>query len=242
MQRKLSAEQVEMFHHSEFVREQAADFQKMLKDREFNRQDVIVDIGGGVGHFATLISNQQKCKVRILDVDEASIKKVFAKKNDNVDGLVADALSPPIFGDERGVTLNLILHHLVGDTEALTQDLQQKAVSPWKSTVDWIFINEYIYESFCGNISGKLIYWITANKFLSYLAAFVAKFIPSLKANTFGVGVRFRAHKEWLKLFNAWGFDVVSVTEGKPEFISPPRRILLLRKIQRNSYLLKPSQ
>ena len=34
--------------------------------------------------------------------------------------------------------------------------------------------------------------------------------VPSLKANTFGVGVRFRAHGEWLRVFESAGYDVKS--------------------------------
>ena len=75
---------------------------------------------------------------------------------------------------------------------------------------------------------------------MSGLGRFVAKWSSSLKANTFGVGVRFRSHKELCKLFEALGFKVVGTKIGEEEFVSLPRRLLLIKNIRRDSFLLKP--
>ena len=69
---------------------------------------------------------------------------------------------------------------------------------------------------------------------------FIAKLSPSLKANTFGVGVRFRSHKEWCKLFESLGFKVVGTKIGEEEFVSLPRRLLLIKNCRRDSFLLEP--
>ena len=119
--------------------------------------------------------------------------------------------------------------------------MQGQALSVWHLTVQAVFVNEYIYESYViNNFSGWLIYQITSNSVLSCLARFVAKLSPSLKANTFGVGVRFRSHKEWWKLFESLGFKVVGTKLGEQEFVSLPRRLLLIKNCRRDSFFLKP--
>ena len=119
--------------------------------------------------------------------------------------------------------------------------MQGHALSVWHSTVHAVFVNEYIYESYViNNLSGWLIYQITSNSVLSGLSRFIAKFSPSLKANTFGVGVRFRSHKEWCKMFESLGFKVVGTKIGKEEFVSLPRRLLLIKNCRRDSFFLKP--
>jgi hypothetical protein len=152
-----------------------------------------------------------------------------------------DALNPKIVGDELVTCFNLILHHLVGKSESETRKLQERALSIWHSNGNIIFINEYIYESFfSNNFSGWLIYQITSSSLLSNVGLLIAKIFPSLKANTFGVGVRFRSHKEWLMMFESLGFDVIDVVKGKQEGISLPRRLLLIKNCRRDSFLLKP--
>jgi hypothetical protein len=62
----------------------------------------------------------------------------------------------------------------------------------------------------------------------------------SLQVNTFGVGVRFRAHDEWGRLFAAAGYAVKSSVVGDDERVSPVLRLLLIRHIRRDSFLLEP--
>ena len=131
--------------------------------------------------------------------------------------------------------------HWVGRSEHETYKMQGHALSVWHLTVHAIFVNEYIYESYViNNFSGWLIYQITSNSVLSGLGRFVAKLSPSLKANTFGVGVRFRLHKEWCKMFESLGFKVVGTKTGEEEFVSLLRRLLLIKNCRHDSFLLKP--
>ncbi len=113
-----------------------------------------------------------------------------------------------------------------------------RAVTAWKNESVKIFVNEYIYESWIKNFSGWLIYQITKNKFLSAIGNSISKFVPSLKANTFGVGVRFRSNSEWIDIFKNAGFIVEKEIKGDNELISLPRRILLIKEIRRDSFLL----
>jgi hypothetical protein len=90
------------------------------------------------------------------------------------------------------------------------------------------------------NLSGWLIYQITSSFILSKIGGFIAKFAPSLKANTFGVGVRFRSHADWHELFSSIGFDVIDTVIGQEGYVSLPLRCLFIKSCRRDSFLLKP--
>ena len=110
----------------------------------------------------------------------------------------------------------------------------------WSDLPVKLFINEYIYDSYIGTIAGRLIYEITSSKLLSSAGRFIARIVPSLRANTFGIGVRFRAHAEWTALFESLGYTVSAHRRGTEEKVSFPRRMLFIRSCRRDSYLLSP--
>jgi hypothetical protein len=234
LQQKLSAEQIAEFYHDVFVRDQTTDFAKMVGLPVDS--GVVVDIGGGVGYFAERVSSELGYPVRVVDMDPESIVQCTAR---SVPAQLGDALAPPITGDEACVCFNLILHHLVAENEAKTRSLQVRALSVWKDRNVPIFVNEYIYESFISRLSGKLIYLITSSKLLSKLAGMAAKVVPAFRANTFGVGVRFRSHDEWIELFREAGFVAERTQTGTNESISPPLRLLMIKTIRRDSFLLR---
>lgn len=213
----------------------------LTNENERTNESVVVDIGGGVGYFALSLNKLTGQKVRVIDSDKISIDRVTQLNNVRIEGVLGDALKPDIKGDEDIVCFNLILHHLIGSTETETRLLQKKALIAWSSTRAKIFVNEYIYESFFGNVSGRLIYEITSSKVLSAIGRVVGKIIPSLRANTFGVGVRFRAHREWLKLFEECGFCVSNVSIGEMEHTALVLRLLFIRQVRRDSFLLVKS-
>ena len=142
-------------------------------------------------------------------------------------------------GDEEIVCFNLILHHLVGSSEESTRALQVQALGNWSADNIKVFVNEYIYESWLDDVSGKLIYMITKSRVLSFIGNLVAKVFPSLKANTFGVGVRFRSSASWKRVFTQAGFKVSNEVQGSEEIIAAPRRLLLIKSIRRDSFLLE---
>lgn len=239
----LSKSQIEAFYVDCFNESQVNDFIKLTnKDQQKNDQ-LVVDIGGGVGYFAQNLNKQTGHKVRVIDSDKISIDAVKRLNNLKIEGVVGDALTPDIKGNEDIVCFNLILHHLIGRTETETRLLQKKALLAWKNSKAIIFVNEYIYDSFVGNLSGRLIYEITSSKVLSAIGRTIGKIIPSMRANTFGIGVRFRSHREWLKLFEECGFQVSSVSLGEIEHTAFPLRLLLIKQVRRDSFLLvKPTQ
>ena len=237
-QQTLSQNQIEAFYHDNFVESQVRDFIKLLGPAVDPSSGCVVDIGGGCGYFAKALLATTPFKVRVLDTDMQSVTHC---QGEGLDAAHGDALNPTIAGDEGVICFNLILHHLVGKSEAETSDLQRRALSAWHSKAPAIFVNEYIYESYgAAGFSGWLIYQITSNSALSKLGNLIAKILPSLKANTFGVGVRFRSHQEWKRMFESLGFNVVATVTGKQEGVSLPRRMLLIKNCRRDSFLLKP--
>lgn len=236
MQVKLNVDQIEAFYHDEFVASQVKNFYTLLGHNRVNN-DFIVDVGGGVGFFSSALrSSNPNTKIRVIDTDAKSIELAQGK---GLEALQGDALQPPIMGDEEIVCFNLILHHLVASSEKGTFELQSKALLAWKDHVKWVFIDEYIYDSYVGNLSGRLIYFITRSNLLSRIGRIVSQFIPSLNANTFGVGVRFRSQQEWCDLFTKLGFEVVDTIRGTEEHVSLPRRLLLIQSCRRDSFLLR---
>ena len=234
-QKKLADAQIEAFYHDEFVEDQVRDFGN-LNDADSGGK-AIVDIGGGCGFFARSLSDVHGYRTRVLDMDTRSVAKCHEI---GVDAELGDALAPVPTGDEDVVCFNLILHHLVGKNEAETRRLQLQALKAWHGKARRVFVNEYIYQSFVPHLSGRWIFEITSSSLLSAVGSAIGKVVPALRANTFGVGVRFRSNEQWRELFAEAGYKVVGHAEGKPEPISPPLRGLLIKTIRRDSYLLEP--
>ena len=116
--------------------------------------------------------------------------------------------------------------------------MQSQALASWKGRARAVFVDEYIYDSYWNDISGKLIYAITSSRMLSALGSAVSKFVPSLRANTFGIGVRFRSKMEWTSLFEKLGYRVEASIRGPEEDVSLARRMLLIQSCRRDSFLL----
>ena len=210
---------------------------KTFVDRDEIRlapDDVIVDIGGGHGYFARKVSEMHP-RVKVYETDPKSIEHC---RKIGIEAHLVDALYPVLSGDEKLACFNLILHHLIGRNEADTARLQAAALTPWKQ--HYVFVNEYCYESFVDHtLSGRLIWAITSSRVLSAIGKFVGRFVPSLRANTFGVGVRFRSSPEWVAFFARAGFHVVGIVEGEVEQVSLARRLLMIKSIRRDSFLLQ---
>lgn len=240
-QNKLSIDQVENFYVDIFASGQVQHFNKMVPPNTLSRTGVVVDIGGGCGYFARTLSKETGFRVRVIDQDPMSIDICKTVNGGSVEAFLGDALNPSIRGDEEIVCFNLILHHLIGKNEQETRQLQINVLNIWLRQAKFIFVNEYVYDSYILNLSGKLIYSITKSKFLSLVCSLVGKFIPSLRANTSGVGVRFRSHDEWVDIFNNCGYRIVGKTYGRKDPVSLPRRFLLIKEIRRDSFLLQPA-
>lgn len=234
---RLDKEQIEAFYVDVFATDQAEQFARLTSAAK--NLSLVVDIGGGCGYFARELNLKTGLRVRVVDMDPGSLDKCRSHNSESIEAELGDALSPTIRNDEDVVCFNLILHHLIGRDERETREIQKNALRFWLHTAQFVFVNEYIYESFIGHLSGRIIFDITRSRLLSRIGGLISRIIPSLRANTFGVGVRFRANKEWLTLFAEAGYDVTSWTRGHSEPISLARRVLLIKEIRRDSFLLK---
>ncbi len=232
-QAKLSAGQVQAFYHDEFVIDQVRDFRELVGERG---SEQVVDVGGGCGFFAHRLRAIGGYPTRVIDMDPTSIDQCRAL---GLDAEIGDALDPEVRGDEDVICFNLILHHLVGENERKNRALQLRALRAWHASGAMVFVNEYIYQSVIGRTSPRLIYEVTSSRALSKLGQMASRWLPSLRANTFNVGVRFRSHEDWLELFAEGGFRVVAKRLGEPEPVSLPRRALLIETIRRDSFLLE---
>lgn len=238
-QRILDAAQTADFYHDHFVADQVRDFLSLL-GKGAEGIGVVADIGGGCGYFARALQDHSVWKVRVLDMDTLSIETC---RRQGLDAEKGDALKPTHRGDEGLASFNLMLHHLVAADDGATRALQVQALRVWLQHVDRVFVNEYIYESHLQpGISAWLIYRITASSLLSAVAKRVSRWVPSLRANTFGVGVRFRDADGWEALFAEAGWKLHSQRRGKEEHVSWARRLLLIRSCRRDSFLLERSR
>ena len=235
-QKILSASQIEQFHHDEFVENQTSDFINLTSISNLELKN-IVDIGGGVGHFAEMLHKISDFKVRVIDLDPTSVE-ACAKKG--IHSNIGDALKPNFFGDEDVVCFNMILHHLIGKNDDDTRYLQLSALKVWQDRTKAVFVNEYIYDSSVRGFSGWLIFKITSSSVLSAAANSIARFVPSLFANTFGVGVRFRSHDEWVEIFEDAGYEVTGYRKGLDEYVPLPRRLLLIKSWRKDSFFITP--
>jgi len=234
MQRQLSEQQIRSFHHDVFVEDQVNDFVSLVG----RTRGIVADVGGGCGLFAMRLRQLNDQPIRVHDLDQASLTQ--CEKN-GVESVLSNALEPAIKGDEAAASFNLVLHHLVGASEKVTRELQLRALAAWRGQVSLVFVNEYIYESFIPGLSGWLIFSVTRNRPLSAIARVIAALVPSLHANTLGTGVRFRSHDEWKRLFYQAGYDVQRAAIGANEPVSLARRLLLIKAIRRDSFLLVPN-
>lgn len=236
-QRQLAAHQTAEFYHDLFVADQVNGFLQLAGQVGAG---VVADVGGGCGYFARALRSASTWGVRVLDLDPRSVETCLGQ---GIDAEIADALAPPWHGDEAIASFNLVLHHLVGATEGSTRAIQVKALRAWNGRVGRLFVHEYIYESGpMGGLSASLIFSITSSRILSLLAGAVARVVPSLKANTLGVGVRFRTSAEWISLFSEAGWELQSLARGAEEPVSLARRLLLIGSCRRDSFLLVARQ
>jgi hypothetical protein len=238
-QRTLSSDQIGAFYHDEFVKDQVEHFDHLTRASPQTLSVPVVDIGGGMGYFASAVGEQLRRSVKVVDMDALSVEHC---KSNGLEAELGDALALQPTAFSQIACFNLILHHLVAPTGRDTTRLQESALARWCVPGKFVFVNEYIYESYLYSLSAWLIYAVTSSRLLSKLAQTVSTVVPSLRANTFGVGVRFRSHAEWVELFGRTGFDVAKVAEGRMEHVSMARRVLLIKSIRRNSYLLLPAQ
>lgn len=240
-QRVLSEEATEAFDHGWLFPAQVEHFAELSR---FGRDEAfrLLDVGGGSGLFAEALRERfPRCSVTILDLSAKSIAKAEGRGITAVLGSILDP--PPELSAERFdvVVFNMILHHLVGDSDEATERNQKQALRVARGLLNKggrVIFNEYCYSGFVRDgLSGRLIYEITSSKALADVIGFVGRLFPNhLAANTVGVGVRFRPLCEWTRIGVESGLVLERTIDGPSDTPSFVRRILLLiREVRRSS-------
>lgn len=168
-----------------------------------------LDVGGGAGDFAVRVRTAYpQWNVHVLDISDFLLSHAKSK------GLAVMKLSILDNIPERWVnafdivSVNYVLHHLVGSSHAQTTANVMRALSNLRRLVAStgmvsVFENNYVGHLFHDSC-GRLIYELTSNRVIAQLAR-------RLGANSAGVGVRFRSAIAWQQMFQSAGFMVRSV-------------------------------
>src|SRR5262245_6771404 len=148
-QRVLPQMAIDAFDTHEGTAEQLQHFKTLLG---YTRESVfsLLDVGGGTGFFATAVQREfPHAAITILDLDESSVRK---GRESGLNALQGSILDPP---DEIRakkfdvVSFNLMLHHIIGDDEPSTYDLQRRALEQGRSLMTnegKMFVHEICYE------------------------------------------------------------------------------------------------
>lgn len=232
MQRLLEQEQLREFAHDGFVERQVQDFTDICEVRD----GLVTDVGGGCGIFASALARKlPDVKLHVIDLDGNAVASC---REAGIQADQVDLLRYMPKPDERVACFNLVLHHLVGTTLDQTRRLQLAALRGWRRSGTVLFVNEYAYDSWLGDMGARLMYSALSSPRLAKTCRWIATKVPSLKANSLGVGVRFRSRSSWVRLFREAGFETVGYARGDDEKIRRPLG-LLFRSIRRDSFVLK---
>jgi ubiquinone/menaquinone biosynthesis C-methylase UbiE len=169
-----------------------------------------LDVGGGIGKFASVITeNVERCSIVV--VDNSDLVKDSFVVNDNVTLVESDWFEYKPESKFDFVIFKTVLHHFVESSELKTRNAQVlgllKAAEVLKND-GILIVEENFYESAfgLGDLTGRLIYEITKLTVLE-------KITRKLGANTAGEGVRFRSMSAWEKIFQESGFKIDQVTK-----------------------------
>lgn len=242
-QRVLPKSAIDEFDTPEGVAEQIQHFKNLL-GIDPSVVFSILDVGGGTGFFVSALKSEfRNVDATILDLDQASVTKSVRKGLNSIHGSI---VAPPRDLMSRRfdvISFNLVLHHIIAETDSSTVALQQQALRQARVLLKdggRIFVHEICFEGrFFADLSGLLIYRITSSHHLEKVLRFTGTIFSALKANTVGVGVRFRPLIGWEEIARSVGLEALNTCEGGPEGHSLLRKaLLLIKEVRRRSLLL----
>ncbi|OUS26156.1 hypothetical protein A9Q99_19455 [Gammaproteobacteria bacterium 45_16_T64] len=165
-----------------------------------------LDVGGGNGKFADkILENHPLSHVTLVEPEYSLLSKntVCPRKC-----LIYSTFqeSAPSRHRYDVVGFNWVLHNFVGDSYQRSVRLQKDGLARAYDALQpggIILILENYYDgSFIDDLSGRLIYALTAAKSLR-------NFTSRMGANTAGVGVCFHSERTWKSLIRGAGFEFV---------------------------------
>jgi len=228
--KKLADSQVEAFD-TEYVDDARWLIVKMSIDRDFPVGEfTFLDVGGGTGRFADrLLAEYPGSKGTVLDNSEVLLSRNLPSERkavllDSVENLDQINMRYDI------ILVNWVLHHVVGDSYALTRRNQLwtlRTLGTLLTERGRISVFENVYDGLLiGNLPGWLIYQLSANQAISRITR-------RLGANTAGVGVCFLSKKQWLSTMNDAALDVLRYAEPDSWTWSMPLSWKILLHIRR---------
>lgn len=185
-----------------------------------------LDIGGGNGVFCDkVLAAFPQASAVLLDNSEYLValneirenKTIVCDSVENVTALFQDKKFDVIF-------LNLVLHHFVGNSyQATYQNVVNTLnnLKPLLSENGVVYIMEDIYNGLIfDSLPSFLIFTLTSSKKM-------AKITKRLGANTAGTGVCFRSEKQWKRIIDKCGYEIIREGDSH-RFRFPLLKTLLL--------------
>ena len=208
--KKLHDSQVEAFD-TEHVDDARWLTVKIGIDRAFpDGEFTFLDVGGGNGKFADrLLAEYPGSRGTVLDSSELLLSR---NQPNQRKALLLDSVENLDQLNARYdiIIVNWVLHHVVGDSYAVTRRNQLwalRALAGLLTERGRISVFENVYDGlWLDNLPGWLIYQLSANEAIRGITR-------RLGANTAGVGVCFLSKKQWLYTMSDAGLEVLRYTE-----------------------------
>lgn len=208
--KKLDDSQVEVFD-TDHVNDERWLTVKTVIDREFPAGEfTFLDVGGGNGMFADrLLEAYPHSKGTVLDNSEVLLSRNQPNERkaillDSVENLDRINMRYDI------IIVNWLLHHVVGESHALTRRNQISTLRTLGTLLTErgrISVFENVYDGLLiESLPGWLIFQLSANQAISPITR-------RLGANTAGVGVCFLSKKQWLSTMNNAALEVLRYAE-----------------------------
>ena len=205
------------------------------------REARVLDLGGGNGTFLdAVLDNFPRSKGTLLDISPSLI----AANKDRPDktvviGSVAEMQRLLPHAAYNVITVNWLLHHLVGSHYAACGDNCVAVLEKCKTALlpdGMIVVAEVDYQgAFDGWLASRLIYAIT-----SLRVAGIERLLKPL-ANTVGSGVCFRSQGGWEAIFARAGLKVVKQHGGPPWRYRWWWRLLGISRLSHRHFYLQPA-
>ncbi|MGD9125911.1 MAG: class I SAM-dependent methyltransferase [Planctomycetia bacterium] len=203
-------------------------FKGMVEEHFRDTPIRVLDIGGGNGIFADKILNAfPHAEVVLLDCSENLLKKNTEHPRKHLVLESVENLQEVFAGEKFDViTLNLVLHHLVGMSyrESRKNVLNTLAMAQNILSDDGrIFVCENMYNGLVvDSFPSRCIYKLT-----SIRNPLVVKLFRRWGANTAGTGVCFQSRKMWHRVMRQVGLKVARYEQDAAVYLKKSRIVAL---------------